>query len=100
MASCVVMVQVNMAQGMLDEAKGKAIMQAASEVAEGKLLEHFPLVVWQTGSGTQSNMNANEVRRPRGLAAACDRSLAAAGAGIGAEMMRGGRHEVCMGARR
>ena len=36
-------------------------MQAAGEVAEGKLLEHFPLVVWQTGSGTQSNMNANEV---------------------------------------
>ena len=50
-----------MEQGMLDETKGKAIMQAASEVAEGKLMDHFPLVVWQTGSGTQSNMNANEV---------------------------------------
>lgn len=37
--------------------------QAATEVAEGKLTDHFPLVVWQTGSGTQSNMNANEVRR-------------------------------------
>lgn len=36
-------------------------MQAAQEVAEGKLNDHFPLVVWQTGSGTQSNMNANEV---------------------------------------
>lgn len=36
-------------------------MQAAQEVAEGKLNDHFPLVIWQTGSGTQSNMNANEV---------------------------------------
>lgn len=50
-----------MESGYLDEKRGKAIMQAAGEVAEGKLLEHFPLVVWQTGSGTQSNMNANEV---------------------------------------
>lgn len=47
----------------LDPTIGKAIMQAAQEVAEGKLNDHFPLVVWQTGSGTQSNMNANEVRR-------------------------------------
>ena len=47
--------------GALDSRKAKAIMQAATEVAEGKLLDHFPLVVWQTGSGTQSNMNANEV---------------------------------------
>ena len=38
-----------------------AIMQAATEVHEGKLDDHFPLVVWQTGSGTQSNMNVNEV---------------------------------------
>ncbi|EIE26386.1 fumarate hydratase [Coccomyxa subellipsoidea C-169] len=53
--------KVNMESGYLDEKRGKAIMQAAGEVAEGKLLEHFPLVVWQTGSGTQSNMNANEV---------------------------------------
>ena len=45
----------------LDPTIGKAIMQAAQEVAEGKLNDHFPLVVWQTGSGTQSNMNANEV---------------------------------------
>lgn len=45
----------------LDPAIGNAIMQAAQEVAEGKLNEYFPLVVWQTGSGTQSNMNANEV---------------------------------------
>ncbi|KAM3702139.1 hypothetical protein ACJW31_04G004000 [Castanea mollissima] len=45
----------------LDPVIAKAIMQAAQEVAEGKLNDHFPLVVWQTGSGTQSNMNANEV---------------------------------------
>lgn len=45
----------------LDQSIGKAIMEAAQEVAEGKLNQHFPLVVWQTGSGTQSNMNANEV---------------------------------------
>ncbi|RVW39199.1 Fumarate hydratase 2, chloroplastic [Vitis vinifera] len=44
----------------LDPSIGKAIMQAAQEVAEGKLNDHFPLVIWQTGSGTQSNMNANE----------------------------------------
>lgn len=45
----------------LDPTIGKAIMQAAQEVAEGQLDDHFPLVIWQTGSGTQSNMNANEV---------------------------------------
>ena len=53
--------QVNMESGALDPKKAEAIIQAATEVAEGKLLEHFPLVIWQTGSGTQSNMNANEV---------------------------------------
>ncbi|KAH1259878.1 Fumarate hydratase 1, mitochondrial [Glycine max] len=52
--------KVNMEYG-LDPNVGEAIMQAAQEVAEGKLNDHFPLVVWQTGSGTQSNMNANEV---------------------------------------
>lgn len=45
----------------LDPVIGEAVMQAAQEVSEGKLNDHFPLVVWQTGSGTQSNMNANEV---------------------------------------
>ena len=45
----------------MTKAKRAVIEQAAAEVAEGKLDEHFPLVVWQTGSGTQSNMNANEV---------------------------------------
>jgi fumarate hydratase class II len=44
-----------------------AIVQASEEVASGKLLEHFPLVVWQTGSGTQSNMNANEVISNRAI---------------------------------
>ena len=52
---------VNMAQGGLDERVGGAIVEAATEVAEGRLSDHFPLVVWQTGSGTQSNMNSNEV---------------------------------------
>ena len=51
----------NTALGKLPEDKGKAIQEAASEVAKGLLDDHFPLVVWQTGSGTQSNMNANEV---------------------------------------
>ena len=53
-----------MESGALDPKKANAIMQAATEVAEGKLLEHFPLVIWQTGSGTQSNMNANEASLP------------------------------------
>jgi hypothetical protein len=56
-----VIVQVNMAQGVLDKKIGDAVVKAATEVAEGKLDSHFPLVIWQTGSGTQSNMNANEV---------------------------------------
>ena len=51
----------NLALGLLDAKLGKAIIRAAEEVADGTLAEHFPLVVWQTGSGTQSNMNANEV---------------------------------------
>ena len=46
---------------MMTEAKCRVIAQAAAEVASGALNDHFPLVVWQTGSGTQSNMNANEV---------------------------------------
>jgi hypothetical protein len=50
-----------MAQGVLDPKIGDAVVKAATEVAEGKLDSHFPLVIWQTGSGTQSNMNANEV---------------------------------------
>ncbi|CAK4033455.1 Fumarate hydratase, mitochondrial [Lecanosticta acicola] len=57
---------VNMKFG-LDPKVGKAIQQAAAEVASLKLLDHFPLVVWQTGSGTQSNMNANEVISNRAI---------------------------------
>ena len=53
--------RTNMALGALDKKLGKAICQAAEEVAEGRLMDDFPLVVWQTGSGTQTNMNANEV---------------------------------------
>ncbi len=51
----------NMALGALDKRLGAAIVRAADEVIDGTLAEHFPLVVWQTGSGTQTNMNANEV---------------------------------------
>ena len=47
--------------GLLDPKKAEAIGYAADQILEGKLDEHFPLVVWQTGSGTQSNMNVNEV---------------------------------------
>ena len=54
-----------MANGTLKESLGAVIVKAADEVAAGKLLDHFPLVVWQTGSGTQSNMNANEVGKPQ-----------------------------------
>ncbi len=50
-----------------DKEVGKAIQQAAAEVADLKLIDHFPLVVWQTGSGTQSNMNANEVISNRAI---------------------------------
>ena len=52
---------------MKDPKIGKAIQQAAAEVASLKLIDHFPLVVWQTGSGTQSNMNANEVISNRAI---------------------------------
>tara|TARA_R110002020_G_scaffold98621_1_gene234566 strand:+ start:5289 stop:6680 length:1392 start_codon:yes stop_codon:yes gene_type:complete len=59
--------EANMASGALDEARGEAIIQAASEVVDGKFDDNFPLVVWQTGSGTQSNMNANEVIANRAI---------------------------------
>jgi fumarate hydratase, class II len=52
---------VNQELGLLDPARTKAIMHAAQEIADGALDEHFPLVIWQTGSGTQTNMNVNEV---------------------------------------
>ena len=56
----------NFALGKLSEEKKNAICAACDEVISGSLNEHFPLVVWQTGSGTQSNMNANEVIANRG----------------------------------
>jgi fumarate hydratase class II len=59
--------KVNMDLGVLEPKIGNAIVEAATEVADGKLLDHFPLVVWQTGSGTQSNMNANEVIANRAI---------------------------------
>jgi len=59
--------RANMALGKLDPAIGDTIVAAAQEVIDGKLNEHFPLVVWQTGSGTQSNMNANEVISNRAI---------------------------------
>jgi fumarate hydratase class II len=57
----------NVALHRLDPRLGEAIAKAASEVASLKLIDHFPLVVWQTGSGTQSNMNANEVIANRAI---------------------------------
>jgi len=59
--------EVNMDLGRLDPAIGDIIVKAANEVIEGKLDAHFPLSVWQTGSGTQSNMNANEVISNRAI---------------------------------
>lgn len=59
--------QVNEKKGLLDSKKSKPIQQAAKEIQDGKLEEHFPLLVWQTGSGTQTNMNVNEVIANRAL---------------------------------
>ncbi|WP_299671572.1 class II fumarate hydratase [uncultured Roseobacter sp.] len=59
--------QANLELGKLDAERGNAIVQAASEVVAGKFDDNFPLVVWQTGSGTQSNMNANEVIANRAI---------------------------------
>lgn len=59
--------RANMLDENLDTKIGEAIVDAASEVAEGKLDNHFPLSVWQTGSGTQSNMNTNEVVANRAI---------------------------------
>ena len=58
---------VNMSLGALDAKVGEAIVAATEEVIDGTLAEHFPLVVWQTGSGTQTNMNANEVIANRAI---------------------------------
>ncbi len=59
--------ETNMELGRLDPTIGQTIMAAAQEVIDGKLDAHFPLAVWQTGSGTQSNMNANEVISNRAI---------------------------------
>src|SRR4030081_1698603 len=53
--------ETNRELGLLDQRRARAIVRAAREVIDGKLDDHFPLVVWQTGSGTQTNMNVNEV---------------------------------------
>ena len=58
---------VNIDQGDIDRDLGLAIANAATEVIDGRFDDHFPLVVWQTGSGTQSNMNANEVISNRAI---------------------------------
>jgi len=57
----------NKASGKLDAELADAMIEAAGEVIDGKLDDHFPLVVWQTGSGTQSNMNSNEVISNRAI---------------------------------
>jgi fumarate hydratase class II len=67
--------EVNRRLGSLDARRAKAIARAAQEVIDGKLDEHFPLVVWQTGSGTHTNMNVNEV-----IAARASQLLGAPGA--------------------
>jgi fumarate hydratase class II len=59
--------KVNMDLGVLNKKLGEAICKAADEVIDLSLVEHFPLVVWQTGSGTQTNMNANEVISNRAI---------------------------------
>jgi fumarate hydratase, class II len=58
--------KVNASLGKLHNDKAQAIVEACDEIIAGKLTDHFPLVVWQTGSGTQSNMNVNEVIARRG----------------------------------
>src|SRR3954454_4974553 len=59
--------KANIELGAIDVKIGQAIVDAAEEVIDGTLIEHFPLVVWQTGSGTQTNMNANEVISNRAI---------------------------------
>ncbi|KAI8146074.1 fumarate hydratase [Fennellomyces sp. T-0311] len=59
--------KANMSYGILDQKIGDAIIEAADEVIAGKLFDHFPLVIWQTGSGTQTHMNVNEVLSNRAI---------------------------------
>lgn len=69
--------RVNARLGLLDQRIAGAIGQASDEALAGKFDDHFPLVIWQTGSGTQSNMNANEVL--------ANRANELLGAGLGAK---------------
>jgi fumarate hydratase, class II len=67
--------KVNNQLGHLSESKKNGIIQACTEILEGKLDDHFPLLVWQTGSGTQTNMNVNEVVARRGMEILRDKGL-------------------------
>src|ERR1700710_2688793 len=69
--------QANLKLGLMDQATHDLIVKAADEVIAGRLKEHFPLVVWQTGSGTRSNMNVNEV--------ISNRAIEMAGGGMGSK---------------
>ena len=67
--------RVNVSMGRLDQRRGELIAAVCDEISAGELDRHFPLVVWQTGSGTQSNMNVNEVIAGRGNQLAGERLL-------------------------
>ena len=69
----------NQELGFLTKEKADLIVKAATEVAEGKLDDHFPLRIWQTGSGTQTNMNVNEVISNRAIEMARSPRLKKAG---------------------
>lgn len=71
----------------LDAKVSEAIAAAAQEVREGKLTDHFPLVIWQTGSGTQTNMNANEVL--------ANRATQILGGQMGSKMVHPNDHVNC-----
>src|SRR6478735_5725855 len=80
---------VNAAAGRLPEWKRDAIIRAADETIAGKLDDHFPLFVWQTGSGTQSNMNVNEV--------ISNRAIQLLGGALGSQHPIGPNDDVNMG---
>ena len=81
--------QVNQAEGRLPAWKAEAIVRAADETIAGKLDEHYPLFVWQTGSGTQSNMNVNEVLS--------NRAIQLLGGKLGTQLPVGPNDDVNMG---
>ncbi|RLQ88651.1 class II fumarate hydratase [Notoacmeibacter ruber] len=80
---------VNREAGRLEDWKAEAIIRAAGEVTEGKLDDHFPLFVWQTGSGTQTNMNVNEV--------IANRAIQLLGGELGSQSPVGPNDDVNMG---